>query len=209
MSPVRPWEERLARRLLRDLPGLDGQLRLSPTPRRGWVPGHIPDDHRLGAGLLLLYPYRGQPHVLLTLRSEDLGHHANQVSFPGGSVEPGETLEAAALREANEEVGLPESDVRILGALTPLHIPVSGFVLHTLIGVTHRRPEFQPDPSEVAEVLEVPLSVLQDEATLRTETRTFKGNRYRVPFFDVDGKKVWGATAMILSEFLALTEEDD
>jgi len=156
---------------------------------------------------VLLYPVDGEPHVLLTVRGA-LRHHTGQVSFPGGAVDAGETLEHAAVREAVEEVGVVASDIQVLGRLTSLHIPVSGFLLHPVVAAADVRPRFMAAPEEVARLLEVPLALLEDEDTIRYERRTFeRQNRLvdvEVPFFDVHGEKVWGATAMVLAEFLAL-----
>ena len=189
------------------LPGLEAQLRLAPRPRVGWDPSQVPDGLRDAAALVLLYPVDGEPHVLLTVRGA-LRHHTGQVSFPGGAVDAGETLEHAAVREAVEEVGVVASDIQVLGRLTSLHIPVSGFLLHPVVAAADVRPRFMAAPEEVARLLEVPLALLEDEDTIRYERRTFeRQNRLvdvEVPFFDVHGEKVWGATAMVLAEFLAL-----
>jgi 8-oxo-dGTP pyrophosphatase MutT (NUDIX family) len=141
---------------------------------------------------------------LLTLRDSGLAQHAGQVSLPGGEVENDESFAEAALREAEEEVGLDPVAVRLLGELSPLHVPVSGFVIHPWAAVTQRRPALTPDRREVARILEVPLEDLRDPSRQRVERRTGKGGRFDIPFFDVDGERVWGATAMILSEFLCL-----
>ena len=138
-----------------------------------------------------------------------LRHHTGQVSLPGGAVDAGETIEAAAVREAEEEVGVDATTVQVVGRLTPLHIPVSGFLLHPVVGVVHARPAF-PAEWEVARLLEVPLFLLADPATLRREERTFQRNGVatvpvEVPYFEIDGEKVWGATAMVLGEFLAVS----
>ena len=189
------------------LPGLEAQLRLAPRPRVGWDPSQVPDGLRDAAALVLLYPVDGEPHVLLTVRGA-LRHHTGQVSFPGGAVDAGESLEDAAVREAVEEVGVVASDIQVLGRLTSLHIPVSGFLLHPVVAAADVRPRFMAAPEEVARLLEVPLALLEDEDTIRYERRTFeRQNRLvdvEVPFFDVHGEKVWGATAMVLAEFLAL-----
>lgn len=191
------------------LPGLAAQLRLAPSPRVGWDPHAIPAGIRDAAGLVLLYPIDDIPHVLLTVRGGSLRHHTGQVSLPGGAVDPGETIEAAAAREAEEEVGVDATTVEIVGRLTPLHIPVSGYLLHPVVGVVAVRPAFFPAEWEVARILEVPLSRLADPATLRREERTLLRNgvstAVEVPFFDIDQEKVWGATAMVLAEFLAVT----
>ena len=129
----------LLRRLPAPLPGLTAQQRMAPRPRRGWRPGDVPDQAKPAAALLLLYEHDGEATCVLTLRASHLPTHAGQVSLPGGALDPGESLIEAALREAEEEVGVTRTHVEILGALTPLHIPVSGYVLHPIVG-THPRP---------------------------------------------------------------------
>ena len=181
---------------------------MAPAPRVGWDPHVIPPGLRDGAGLLLLYPRDETPHVLLTVRGSRLRQHTGQVSLPGGSVDAAESYETAALREASEEVGVPPGSVHVLGRLTPVHIPVSGYLLHPILGVTHVRPEFRAAEWEVARLLEVPIGLLRDPAIVKsqTQTRTLGDSvhQVQVPYFEVEGEKVWGATAMILAEFLTL-----
>jgi 8-oxo-dGTP pyrophosphatase MutT (NUDIX family) len=162
---------------------------------------------REGAALLLVYPHDGKPHVLLTVRRHDLPDHPGQVSMPGGAVEDGETVEEAALREAEEEIGADPSHIRILGRMTPLHIPVSRFNLYPVIGITADRHPWRRQDREVARILEVPLSVLRSPAILQAEERLLAGADRQVPFFHVEGEKIWGATAMVLAEFLWMIGE--
>jgi 8-oxo-dGTP pyrophosphatase MutT (NUDIX family) len=199
----------LKRQLSWPLPGVEAQLGLSPEPRHGWVPGYVPDDARPGAGLLLLYPKDGQLHTVVTLRNAALEKHAGQLSLPGGAVEAGESLVDAALREAHEEVGLPSSAVEVLGTLTPLYIPVSGFALHPVVGLMERAPVFEPDPGEVERLIEVGLDQLRDDANHDSETRFAGGRRYRVPFVSIGGEKLWGATAMVFAELFAVLDALD
>jgi len=125
------------------LPGLEAHLVMAPKPRVGWRPAAIPGDARAAAALVLLYPGNdGSSAVVLTVRAPDLVHHGGQVSLPGGAVEPGESIEGAALRESAEEVGLDSREVALLGRLSPLHIPVSGFVLHPVVGTLAAPPAF-------------------------------------------------------------------
>jgi len=123
-------------------------------------------------------------------------------------VEPGETFEAAALREAQEEIGVEPLMVETIGRLTPLHIPVSGFLLHPIVGFSQMRPAFQRAEWEVARIIEAPVALLSDPAAVKRElrTRTVKGQTVdvNVPYYDIDGEKVWGATAMVLAEFCAI-----
>ena len=195
----------LKRSFARPLPGHTAQERLSPRPRVGWQPGHVPEDARNGAAVLLLFPDADdQARLILTLREASLSHHAGQVSLPGGAADPGESLFDTALREAHEEVGVTPGEVRVLGELTPLFIPVSGFALHPFVALCERRPDLVPDPREVARILEVPLRALMDSQNVRIAQREFRGRSYGVPYIGVKGERVWGATAMILAEFLAL-----
>jgi 8-oxo-dGTP pyrophosphatase MutT (NUDIX family) len=205
---VREIEVRLQDGFARGLPGVDAQLRMAPRPRIGWDPHRFPEGLREGAALLLVYPVDGNPHVLLTVRGAALRRHTGQVSFPGGAVDPYESFESAALREAAEEVAIAPASVRVVGRLTPLHIPVSGYRLHPVVGVVDARPEFVASEWEVARILEVPIDDLRDPENIKREwqTREANGKSYEVeiPYFHVEGYKVWGATAMALSEFLAL-----
>lgn len=156
---------------------------------------------RQAAALLLLFDRGGGPSVLLTERASTLPHHAGQISFPGGTVDPGESIQRAALREAHEEVALDPTSVRALGTLTPLHISVSNFTVQAVVGVTDR-PVFHPAAREVARVLEVNVARLIDPSAARIEKNVLQQRAYELPGFDVDGHLVWGATAMMLAEFL-------
>ena len=196
--------------LAKPLPGLDAQLRMAPQPRVGWDPLKLPDDARTAAALVLLYPHNDTANITLTVRGSELRNHTGQVSLPGGRVDDGETIEQAAVREANEEVGVDPRTIEILGPLTPLHIPVSRYLLHPIVAFTSVRPAFQRAEWEVARIMEVPVPLLHDPATIKREMRTRVVNgrtiEVDVPFFDIDGEKVWGATAMVLAEFCALLE---
>jgi 8-oxo-dGTP pyrophosphatase MutT (NUDIX family) len=143
-------------------------------------------------------------HIVLTVRADTLGRHSGQVSLPGGVIEPGETFEQAALREAHEEVGLSPDGVRVLGALTALDIPVSGFRLQPIVAVTEARPHLAASDGEVARILEIDLDELMNPAHVVSTTRERDGIALTVPAFHVAGHEIWGATAMVLAEFLAL-----
>ena len=198
-------ETHLRDRLAGTLPGLEAQLRFMPTPpRTGWKPGDFPSDARIAAGLLLLYPGERGASIPLTVRASGLRRHAGQVSLPGGATDPGETLAQAALREAHEEIGVDPATVRILGELTPVHVIVSGFTLHPVVGITYACPSFRRAAHEVETIIEVSVEDLQDASTIRQGSRTRGGVAIEYPYFDLMGHQVWGATAMILGEFICL-----
>jgi len=200
----------------RELPGPPAQAHLAPIPRRQWPDGFREEQLRHAAGLLLVFPTAlngdpaataerdGNAHILLTVRADTLGRHGGQVSLPGGVVDDGETFEQAALREAREEVGLSTDLVRVLGALTPLDIPVSGFRLHPIVGVSERRPPLTPDAREVARILEPAIDALMAPDCVVHARRARDGVAMTVPGFHLEGVEIWGATAMVLAEFLSL-----
>ena len=176
----------------------------APPLPGGWPPGFDPLLIRQAAGLLLVFPIVDRAHVILTVRAGTLGRHSGQVSLPGGGVEPGETIEQAALREAHEEIGLPLANVRVLGALTPLDIPVSGFRLHPIVAVAGMRAVLTPSDGEVARILEVDVDELVAPGRLVSIERKRDGRSMVVPAFLAGGEEIWGATAMVLAEFLTL-----
>jgi 8-oxo-dGTP pyrophosphatase MutT (NUDIX family) len=176
--------------------------------RTAWRTGHFPAESRQAAALLLLYPHDRGAAVALTVRASGLARHPGQISLPGGATDPGETLAEAALREAAEEIGVDPAAVRVLGELTPVHVLVSGFTLHPVVGITDRRPDFVRAPEEVEEILEVSLEDLRDASRIRQGVRMREGVAVEYPYFDLLGHQVWGATAMVLGEFICLLAEN-
>ena len=204
---MRSLPDALRRRLAEPLPGLAAQLRMAPDPRT-W-----PDEGaslRPAAALLLIYPHAGEWHVPLTVRGSALRHHTGQVSLPGGRLDrPDESVEHAALREAEEEVGVAPTTVEIIGRLTPVPIAVSGHLLHPIVGVAQQRPAFSIAAPEVERLIELPVARLMEPGILGSEERVRPLPPHVVqiiPYFDVDGARIWGATAMVLAEFAALLD---
>lgn len=192
------------------LDGLREALR-GRVPRR-LDPGSISKEYlrsegalRPAAVLVPLFEKDGAAHVLLTRRRSDLRRHAGQISFPGGRVDPGdESTLAAALREAEEEVGLARERVEVLGELSERLVVLTGFRLTPWVGRVPYPYPFAPHPGEVEEILEAPLDLLARPEAHRTETREAFGMRHEVHFYSLGRETVWGATAGVLSELLAI-----
>ncbi|HUX39217.1 MAG TPA: CoA pyrophosphatase [Rectinemataceae bacterium] len=189
---------RLKAALLGSLPGMRAHELMMPSIRR--LESLDRPAWRKAAVLILLYPIDGRLFFPLTLRRDDLLHHAGQISLPGGSLEEGESPEEAALRESSEEIGVDPSNVEMLGRLSPLKIPPSGFEIDPFVGSVPFRPHFVPEEREVACIIEAPLSMLTSDEAYAVEEWELKGGRSTVPFYTIGGHKVWGATAMVLAE---------
>ena len=180
--------------ILRDL---EGRVLRPTSPPQGVSP-------REAAVIILLIPAGDDLLLPLTVRSTALVNHSGEVSLPGGSADPDdESLAATALRECYEELGISPAAVEVWGMLTPIYIPPSNFRITPVVGFTPDTPTFKPNPTEVAMVLLARLNQLLDPSTVVIEEWERRGITMRVPFFNIEGHKVWGATALVLSELVA------
>lgn len=196
--------KRLEISLRGELPGAAAHALMAPRPRRNWPPGFSIERIRHAAGLLLLFPVNDEPYIILTVRAQTLDRHGGQVSLPGGVIEPGETYDEAAFREAQEEIGLPIGGATRLGILSPIDIPVSGFRLHPVVASTAMLPQLQPADGEVARIVESRLADLMDPARIEWRTMARETGPLEFPAFLTEGVEIWGATAMVLAELLTL-----
>lgn len=195
---------RLERALAGTPPGPDAHLSLAHPARRLRPAQGV--EPRRAAVLIACYPDPGGGLAFPLI--ERPGHdardvHRGQIGLPGGSREPEDAdLVATALREAEEEVGIARDTVRVLGQLSPLYIPVSNFEVQPVVGVLSAQPTWRPQPSEVVRVIEAPLArLLDDDVVAHTDMPLASGVRLnRVPYLDLAGEVVWGATAMMLGE---------
>lgn len=183
---------------------------LGPTNLEG-RPDADPEGRTLAAVLILLYPHAqapgGEPlpHLVLTRRTEVLPRHSGQISLPGGRWDQSDgPLLRTALREAREELDVDPSQLTIWGRLEPEPIVVSHYLVAPFVAYAPRRPEFRPAPSEVAELIEVPLPVLLDPTTLAEEIWEIRGTERQVSFYRHGEYKIWGATARVLGKLVAL-----
>jgi len=207
--PLDHLRDALSSRLAQPLPGHEAHASMAPrySARQEALSVQSKDCREAGVLALLLPHENDTPAVVLTVRREDLPDHAGQISFPGGQREGDETLTDTALREAHEEIALDPSHVQILGTLTPLYIPPSNFCVHPHVGIVRHRPSLVPTDREVERVLQIPLDHLLDPDTRVVEPWTLHGTTVDVPYYDVEGHTVWGATAMMLAELLAVIRE--
>lgn len=198
------FTEHLRQRLQGPLPGETAHRKMASAAR--YRLGIKPNERtRRSAVLICFYPYQHSVYLPLILRPQYDGVHAGQMAFPGGRMERyDENLTRTALREAQEEVGIRVSDVKVLGLLTELFIPPSNFYVQPVVGVLPYRPDFYPDPREVEAIIEVDLDTLLDETIIGDSQIEVRGVVVDAPFYQIQGHRVWGATAMMISELLML-----
>jgi 8-oxo-dGTP pyrophosphatase MutT (NUDIX family) len=205
----------LRKRLQEPLPGIAAQMKMIShrlaisTDKVSHF--KIPETHKKASVLALLYLKGNVWYTALMQRPESPYPHSRQISFPGGGVEEFDiNTQDTALRETEEEFGIPKNTIEVLGQLTDLYIPVSNYLVHPFVGYLSAPPLFIPDSSEVEEILEIPIAHLLDIQNRKIKTiATHSGTLPDVPYFDLNQKVVWGATAMMLSEFATVLEELD
>ncbi|HMC11914.1 MAG TPA: CoA pyrophosphatase, partial [Pirellulaceae bacterium] len=166
--------------------------------------GPVPDDARRAAVLLALHRTPPGWSIPAILRPETMKTHAGQVSLPGGLIETDETVTQTAMREFEEELGATSAELKVIGQLTTVYVFVSGFEVTPLVAVSGKPLTFNPNPHEVAEMVELALAELSDPARRGQHVIERRGFRFTVPHFAIAGQHVWGATSLILAEFVAL-----
>ena len=191
-----------SRVLRQDRPGPEVRRTMAPSQRRN-NPMADAREIRTAGVLMLLYEQRGIWHMPLIVRPDYGGPHSGQIALPGGSHEPGDAnLWNTATRECEEEVGVCREAIHKLGSLAPIFIPNSMYEVEPYIGWVQDAVEFQPEPSEVAEILQLPLDLLLNSQHTKKEIWEIRGLEVEVPFYQYGHHQIWGATAMMLCEFL-------
>jgi 8-oxo-dGTP pyrophosphatase MutT (NUDIX family) len=209
---MKSWEEldassmveRLEAAMERGLLGRPAQRTMAHSLAYGRHHGPVPDDARRAAVVLALHHTSSGWSIPATLRPQTMKSHAGQISLPGGLIEADETVVQTALREFEEELGTAADRLQVLGPLTPVYVFVSGFQITPVVAVSLTPLEFQPNPHEVASVVELRLAELADPTCRGRHVIERYGLRFSVPHFAVAGQRVWGATSLILAEFLAV-----
>ena len=183
------------------LPGEESQQKMRVNYDQSIELPFSKNNSTASAVLILLYLEDNEIRFFLTKRSNELEHHKGQISLPGGTQEENEELTHTALRETQEEIGINKTSISIIGSMTPLFVPVTGFMIHPFIGYSSNKLEPTPDPSEVEAIFSVNISDLLNETNQTIEKRNIRGYDVEVPYFKLNNYEVWGATSMILSEF--------
>ncbi|MBK7887526.1 MAG: CoA pyrophosphatase [Bacteroidetes bacterium] len=196
----------LSARINTSLPGMDAHVKMAPMHRKS-VRDYLSEVHtyRTAAVLALLFPDNktGSPRIVLMERAGGGDVHAHQISFPGGKQEPDEELADTALRESFEELGIASQEVNLIGLLTSLYIPPSGFLVHPFIGFLHQDPVFTINPAEVKRVITPSLEQLCNGENLRSGSfRSSQGIVVKAPCYELEDVVIWGATAMMISEIV-------
>ncbi len=197
-APDQPWDAVIAAAERAPAARVPGSLRHS---EESW--GRLPASEPItpAAVLVAVIERDGALSVLLTRRAERLARHAGQISFPGGRADPGDgTPQKTALREAEEEIGLPQNSVEVVGRLDD-YLVGTGYRITPVVGFVAAPPAFEPDTREVAEVFEVPLSFVLEPANYRRDGLTVGGVERRFYVMPYGAYHVWGATAAILVNF--------
>ncbi len=195
-----PFITELRSHLAEPLPGVMAQIKMALRPP--YIPplARNEGDAMPSAVLILLFEENEEWSFFLMERSHTVEYHRGQISLPGGAQEQGESLEETALRETSEEIGIVPASVKILGAMTPLFIPVSGFRVHPFVGWSETTPEATIDEIEVAALHKIHVDALLDDSVVKSEQKEIREFDVDVPYFHFEQLKVWGATAAILSE---------
>lgn len=177
---------------------LKAALALAPPP--GLLPGdliELPDADLQPAAVLVAITDRPEPGLHFTLRRENMRSHAGQVAFPGGKLDPGEDAIAAALREAEEEIGLPREAVQLWGT-ADRYRTVTNFIVTPVLGLVPPDLALSPHEHEVADLFEAPLSFVLDPANQQRMTAEFQGATRHYYQINWQGRKIWGATAAMI-----------
>jgi len=204
LDPSHLFLSQLSKALKGPLPGWEAQIQMASKYGKA-SRLQQPKNPREGGVLALLYPKNEDLHICFMERTRDGGVHSGQVSYPGGKREPSDTdLAATALREAEEELGIPANQVQILGQFSQLFIPASNFMVSPFVGCMELRPDFKLEKREVAHLIEVPVRQLLETEKQEIQIKVRENFSLEAPAWLIDDHIIWGATAMMLNELLEI-----
>lgn len=190
----------------RGLPGKSGQALMRPYVKFGkGIDLPFSSNSKKASVMALIRENDSLPHLLVIERTKSDSVHSGQLAFPGGRIEEGETLIEAAYRETYEEVGIDASDIELIGPLTDIYVLASRYLVYPFVGILKREVEYNKALQEVEHILEVPLSVFLDENNIKEkQIKSKMGFPLQAPYFDIESRVLWGATAMMIAELSAL-----
>lgn len=196
------------------LPGLQSHLKLAPTQRISEIAGYPANGivAKKSAVMILLFEENEQLKVIFIRRSIYVGLHAGQIAFPGGRFEESDIdVEITALREMEEEIGIPRNKIEVLGQLTDIYVPPSNFLISIFVGFITGKPIFNPDKREVAEIIEIPLADFFQENIIHEKDFLIPSTTHtvRAPYYKVGNIELWGASAMVMTEFIDVLKENE
>jgi 8-oxo-dGTP pyrophosphatase MutT (NUDIX family) len=202
------WPRYLETALRNKQPGISSHLKMLPPGRKLSMPDESKSGVKTSGVLVLLFPEGNEIFICLVRRQPFMKFHAGQIGFPGGKKEKTDIdIASTAVREASEEIGIQPSLIRILGALSPLFVQVSGFMIYPFVAWSNVRPEFVINHHEVEKLLLFPLLRNLNNQKIITATVETQIGMLEVPAYESDGDIIWGATAMILAEFFDILEK--
>ncbi len=198
--------ETLEKKLKKKLPGISTHKKMFPSNRNSQLNFLKHKYKAINSGILiLLFPIDNKPYTVFIKRPEYKGPHSGQICFPGGKIENiDNNITETALRESKEEIGIKPNDVKIIGQLSKLYIPISNINVFPKVGYINYKPKFFPNSQEVTEIIPFSIKELSNKNIIDTEQLSLQGTIIDAPFYNVNGHHVWGATAMIVSEFLEI-----
>lgn len=191
------------------LPGKKGQAPLRPYVKiYKDLDAPVLPNKKEGAVMSLIYPVNNIPHILFIERPVYEGVHSGQIAFPGGKIEQTDaSFLDAALRETYEEIGIAPQSVEVLGSLSEVYVLASNFMVYPFVGILNEIPEIIPDRKEVAGTLEVPLFTFFEPNIIKEKPmKNGIGLNLMAPYYDLQGKILWGATAMMVSELCTIIQ---
>lgn len=195
----------LSEKLKRPLPGKKAHNMLMPVSRRNYPENPDFSRAKKSSTLSLFYPDKDKIMLVFIKRPLYDGVHSGQIAFPGGQMEKTDVdARDTALRETMEEVGIPGEKISIIGQLSQLYIPPSNFLVNPFVGYLNEMPVFSIDPKEVHEVFALNIEVLLNKESIQTREVSGRDYSFEVPCYYVDGRLIWGATSMMLSELLEI-----
>lgn len=204
--------QQIKQKLNRDLPGLSSHLKMAPANRIHELKNSEMQikTAKKSAVMILLYPHNNQLKVVFIRRSFYVGIHAGQIAFPGGRYEEFDIeIKNTALREIEEEIGIHSDNIEVIGRISDIYVPPSNFLISVFVGYLNGKPQYKIDEREVNEIIEIDLSEFFQENLVDNKEFVVPSSSISVlaPYYKVGNIELWGASAMVMSEFLDIVGE--